>query len=81
MKRQVAGFWRMIPALAAALLLASPLAFAQSDPLPSWNDTAFKKAIVDFVELVTTPGSLGFIVSRHSVHRMMCGPRYLHRLH
>jgi hypothetical protein len=61
MKRQVAGFWRMIPALAAALLLASPLTFAQSDPLPSWNDTASKKAIVDFVELVTTAGSPGFI--------------------
>jgi hypothetical protein len=44
MKRQVAGFWRMIPALAAALLLANPLTFAQSDPLPSWNDTASKKA-------------------------------------
>ena len=61
MKRQVAGFWRMIPALAAALLLANPLTFAQSDPLPSWNDTASKKAIVDFVELVTTLGSPGFI--------------------
>jgi hypothetical protein len=49
--------------------------------LPSRNDTASNKAIVDFVELVTTPGSPGFIVSRLSVHRMMCGPRYLHRLH
>jgi phosphoserine phosphatase len=61
MKHQVAGFWRMIPVLAAAALLMSPLTFAQSDPLPSWNETASKKAIVDFVELVTTPGSPGFI--------------------
>jgi phosphoserine phosphatase len=61
MRRQGAGFWRMIPVLAAALLLMSPLTFAQSDPLPSWNDTASKKAIVDFVELVTTPGSSGYV--------------------
>lgn len=39
--------------------LALP-AFAQ-DPLPSWNDTAPKKAIVTFVEKVTTPGSRDFI--------------------
>src|SRR5262249_19169073 len=31
------------------------------DPLPSWNDTAPKKAIVDFVERVTTQGSPDFV--------------------
>jgi phosphoserine phosphatase len=32
-----------------------------ADPLPSWNDGASKKAIVAFVEKVTTPGSPGFV--------------------
>lgn len=31
------------------------------DPLPSWNDTAAKKAILKFVELATTPGSPDFV--------------------
>lgn len=43
-----------------ALLLLANTAFA-ADPLPSWNDTAPKKAIVAFVEEVTKPGSRGFV--------------------
>jgi len=39
--------------------LALP-AFA-ADPLPSWNDTAQKKAIVTFVERVTKESSLDFV--------------------
>ena len=39
--------------------LALP-AFA-ADPLPSWNDTAPKKAIVAFVERVTKEGSPDFV--------------------
>jgi hypothetical protein len=31
---------------------------AQPDPLPSWNDGAAKKAIVEFVQATTTQGSL-----------------------
>jgi len=31
------------------------------DPLPSWNDTAPKKAIVAFVEKVTKEGSPDFV--------------------
>jgi phosphoglycolate phosphatase-like HAD superfamily hydrolase len=42
----------------ALLLLAG---VAQADPLPSWNDTATKTAIIDFVEGVTTPGSETFL--------------------
>jgi phosphoglycolate phosphatase-like HAD superfamily hydrolase len=44
----------------AAFLLLSVSALAQTaaiDPLPSWNDTATKKAIVTFVERVTKQGS------------------------
>ena len=32
-----------------------------SDPLPSWNDGAPKRAIVSFVQRVTTPGSPDFV--------------------
>src|ERR1035441_4126590 len=41
-----------------ALLIASARA---GDPLPSWKDTAPKKAIVAFVQELTKPGSRGFV--------------------
>lgn len=42
--------------------LALVAGFARSqNPLPSWNDTAPKKAIVEFVEKVTTEGSPDFV--------------------
>jgi phosphoglycolate phosphatase-like HAD superfamily hydrolase len=34
---------------------------ALADPLPSWNDTDTKAAIIDFVEGVTDPGGDGFV--------------------
>jgi phosphoserine phosphatase len=50
---------------AAAILLAVTLApaaaLAQSDPLPSWNETAPKAAITAFVEKVTKEGSPDFV--------------------
>jgi phosphoglycolate phosphatase-like HAD superfamily hydrolase len=49
---------------AAALLgaLAFTLTSARAaDPLPSWNDTATKKAIVTFVEKVTKEGTPDFV--------------------
>ncbi|OWW04609.1 haloacid dehalogenase [Rhizobium sp. R72] len=43
-------------------VFASPtITRAQSDPLPSWNDTAPKAAIVAFVEKVTRAGSSDFV--------------------
>ncbi|MBY5460504.1 haloacid dehalogenase-like hydrolase [Rhizobium leguminosarum] len=45
----------------AVVLLFVASAYAQSDPLPSWNDTASKAAIVSFVEKVTGQGSPDFI--------------------
>jgi len=45
---------------AASFVLGAP-AFAQGDPLPSWNDGASKRSIVAFVEKVTQPGSLDFV--------------------
>ncbi|HEV2897278.1 MAG TPA: HAD family hydrolase [Pseudaminobacter sp.] len=41
--------------------LAPALALAQSDPLPSWSDTAPKAAIVEFVEKVSKEGSPDFV--------------------
>lgn len=50
---------KIVATFALALLLAFP-ATAQ-DPLPSWNATAPKKAIVAFVERVTKEGSSDFV--------------------
>ena len=36
-------------------------ALAQGDPLPSWNDTPTKQAIVEFVGRVTKPGGPDFV--------------------
>jgi hypothetical protein len=43
------------------LVLASSALAAQQDLLPSWNDTAPKRAIVAFVERATQPTSPGFV--------------------
>jgi phosphoserine phosphatase len=37
-------------------------AYAQSDPLPSWNDGAAKQAIMAFVNATTTPTSPDFVL-------------------
>ena len=47
-------------ALVCALAFTTTVSLA-SDPLPSWNDTAPKKAIVAFVEKVTKEGSPDFV--------------------
>ena len=55
-----------ISAVARILALGALLAFSahaevQTDPLPSWNDGAAKKAIVDFVQATTTQGGPKFV--------------------
>ena len=47
--------------LAVNLCMTGIAAHAQTDPLPSWNDGAVKKAITDFVAQVTMQGSPGFV--------------------
>jgi phosphoserine phosphatase len=42
----------------ATLIAATPLL---ADPLPSWNDTATKTAVIDFVTRVTDAGSEDFV--------------------
>ena len=44
-----------------ATIVWSARAFAQTDPLPSWSDTAPKKAIIAFVERVTKEGLPDFV--------------------
>ena len=51
-----------VTVLSVVIGLASAAALcAQADPLPSWNDTAPKKAIISFVEKVTKEGSPDFV--------------------
>lgn len=45
----------------------SGAALAQSDSLPSWNDTANKQAILSFVQAVTTEGSPDFVAPSERV--------------
>jgi phosphoserine phosphatase len=50
----------LVLGLAASFGLSSH-ASAQNDPLPSWNDTPAKQAIVDFVGRVTKAGAPDFV--------------------
>jgi phosphoglycolate phosphatase-like HAD superfamily hydrolase len=48
--------------VAAAVIPATEVpSFAQTDPLPSWNDGPVKKAILDFVARTTTAGGRDFV--------------------
>ena len=51
---------RSITRVLVVLLLLANVALA-ADPLPSWNDGAAKKSILEFVAKVTTPGSPDFV--------------------
>lgn len=57
---------RVICAAAVIALAAVPLA-AQRDPLPSWQDTGPKKAIIAFVQRVTTEGGSEFVPAEERV--------------
>ena len=48
-----------VASLAAAICFASTT--RAQDQLPSWNDTAAKKAIIDFVQRVTKERSPDFV--------------------
>ncbi|MDI7865140.1 haloacid dehalogenase-like hydrolase [Rhizobiaceae bacterium n13] len=57
----LASFSRNAFLALAAVLVCVATAFAQSDPLPSWNDTAPKQAIVAFVDRVTAENTTDFV--------------------
>lgn len=44
-----------------AFALIATIAVARADPLPSWNDTATKQAIIDFVTTATQQGGPEFV--------------------
>ncbi|HEU5134806.1 MAG TPA: HAD family hydrolase [Steroidobacteraceae bacterium] len=52
---------RVLAAFAVSWLIAAAPPAAAQDPLPSWNDTAPKKAIVAFVAKVTKAGTPDFV--------------------
>ncbi len=54
-------FSRVLALALVAWLAVSAQAFAQVDPLPSWNDGPAKQAIVEFVQATTTQGSSKFV--------------------
>jgi phosphoglycolate phosphatase-like HAD superfamily hydrolase len=53
--------------LIAASVLAGGAAFAQTDPLPSWNDGAVKTSITEFVTRTTKTGSADFIPAEERI--------------
>ncbi|WP_376743174.1 HAD family hydrolase [Ensifer canadensis] len=54
-------FFRDIALGMATLLLVATSVFAQTDPLPSWNNTGAKAAIVAFVDRVTAENTPGYV--------------------
>ena len=56
----IAGLARCLILFAGMSLYGAP-AFAQSDPLPSWNDGPAKQTIITFVKDTTTRGSPKFV--------------------
>jgi phosphoglycolate phosphatase-like HAD superfamily hydrolase len=48
--------WRSLIVGSFATCLFAGGVMAETDPLPSWNEGAAKKSIIDFVSRVTTPG-------------------------
>src|SRR5262245_33657943 len=58
--KQTTRFLRCL-ILVPGLMLVYAHTAAAADPLPSWNDTAPKKAIIAFVQKVTKPGSPDFV--------------------
>lgn len=54
-------FTRAVTSVALVASIANAVPLRAADPLPSWNDTATKSAIVEFVEQVTTEDSPNFV--------------------
>jgi phosphoserine phosphatase len=54
-------YLKQIGILAAMLFSIVSFGCAKQDPLPSWNDTAAKRAIIEFVDKAADPSSDGYI--------------------
>jgi phosphoglycolate phosphatase-like HAD superfamily hydrolase len=53
--------------VAIVLFALATFAYAQSDPLPSWNEGASKRAILDFVADVTDEASSDFVIPEERI--------------
>jgi phosphoglycolate phosphatase-like HAD superfamily hydrolase len=53
--------WGRTATILLGLALLMPVMASPPDPLPSWNDTANKRAIMEFVSAVTTPTGRHFV--------------------
>jgi len=60
-RRIVVTFVALLAAAAVLPLVSLRAPIAADDPLPSWNETASKQAIMDFVAKVTKEGSSDFV--------------------
>jgi phosphoglycolate phosphatase-like HAD superfamily hydrolase len=60
-RRAMLSALTVLPVLPMLLSVPATAQTATSDPLPSWNDTATKKAITAFVERVTKQGSPDYV--------------------
>jgi phosphoglycolate phosphatase-like HAD superfamily hydrolase len=72
MRTLLSAFTRrtLFAGLFAVVAFAAGTAGAQdtkSDPLPSWNDTAPKKAILDFVKRVTSEEGADYVIPAHRI--------------
>src|SRR5262245_23280282 len=54
-------------AMFAGLLSFITLAFAQTDPLPSWNDGPAKKAIIEFIRVTTDRDSPKYVAPEERI--------------
>jgi phosphoglycolate phosphatase-like HAD superfamily hydrolase len=52
---------RSLAALGANVILAAQAVAQPADPLPSWRDGPRRRALLDFVAAVTTPGGADFV--------------------
>jgi hypothetical protein len=65
-RRAMLSGFAALPAL-PVLLRATAFADLAADPLPSWNDTASKRALTTFVERVTKQGSPDFVAEAERI--------------
>ena len=61
MKKLLPSTWLRVAAIGFAITGTAHAQPTPADPLPSWNDAAPKRAIVDFVTRVTTQGGPDFV--------------------
>lgn len=54
-------FLRILSVVLVTVISHQVLASTEVDPLPSWNDTAAKKSIIQYIQQTTTPDSKQFI--------------------